>query len=119
MGERKKIKVFVSGPYTKGDVAQNVKAAIHAADMLTTCGYIPFVPHLTHFWHMIYPHSYEFWCEQDNEWLLVCNVVLRLPGESAGSDAETKLAEEHGIPVYYDIDSILHDFGDFTSVRNI
>ena len=26
----------------------------------------PFVPHGTHFWHMLFPRPYEFWLDLDN-----------------------------------------------------
>lgn len=93
-------KVYIAGPYTKGDVAMNVRAAIWAGDLLAGAGYAPFIPHLTHFWHLVCPRVWEFWLEQDLAWLEVCDCVLRLPGESAGADLEVKRAEELGIPVY-------------------
>jgi len=95
------MRVFVSGPYTNGDVAVNVRTAILAANRLLRKGHIPFVPHLTHFWHLVVPHPYEDWLELDMEWLKVCDAVLRLPGESPGADVEVRLAESLGIPVYY------------------
>lgn len=35
--------VYISAPYTKGDVAQNVKRVLDVADKLLEMGYIPFV----------------------------------------------------------------------------
>lgn len=32
-----------------------------------------------------------------------CDAVLRLEGESKGADNDVRLANERGIPVYYDI----------------
>jgi hypothetical protein len=32
-----------------------------------------------------------------------CDAVLRLPGPSTGADNDVKIAQERGIPVYYDI----------------
>jgi hypothetical protein len=94
-------KIYVAGPYTKGDVAVNVRNAIDMAHRLANLGYWPFVPHLSHFWHMLRPRPYEFWCELDNVFLPHCDALLRLPGESKGADAEVKLAESLGIPVHY------------------
>ena len=45
--------VYVAGPYTLGDVAVNVHEAIHVADLLLGLGFIPYVPQLTHFWHLM------------------------------------------------------------------
>jgi hypothetical protein len=43
------IKVYLAGPYTKGDVAENIHNVIKVADTLTDCGYVPYIPHLSHF----------------------------------------------------------------------
>ena len=78
-----------------------MRNAVLAADRLLRKGHIPYVPHLTHLWHMIVPHLYEDWLTLDKEWLKICDAVLRLPGESHGADDEVKTAECLGIPVYY------------------
>lgn len=93
-------RVYVAGPYTKGDVVLNVRAAILAADALLTAGYIPFLPHTTMFWHLVAPHEIEVWYDYDLAWLRQCEAVVRLPGESTGADAEVAAAKELGIPVY-------------------
>lgn len=93
-------KIYIAGPYTKGDVAENVRTAVLVGDRLAKAGYAPFIPHLTYFWHLLCPHDWEFWLEQDLEWLAVCACVLRLPGESVGADREVERAEELGIPWY-------------------
>jgi hypothetical protein len=100
-------KVYVAGPYTKGDVAVNVKNAIEAADKLAQLGFAPYVPHLVHLWHMMYPQSYDFWCRLDNEFVVLCDAVLLLPGESAGAEAEVALAERSCIPVFKSIQELL------------
>jgi hypothetical protein len=97
-------RVYIAGPYTKGDVAANVRAAVDAAEQVAKLGHFPYVPHLTHFWHLIHPHDWTFWMALDQEWLLQCDCVIRLPGESRGADDEVALAERHGIPVYYGLD---------------
>ncbi|RPI64256.1 MAG: DUF1937 family protein [Planctomycetaceae bacterium] len=100
------MKIYVAGPYTKYDVAINVRNAVKMADKLARRGHTPFVPHLTHFWHIISPHTYEFWLEQDLEWLSVCDALIRLPGESDGADKEVAYAVEHGIPVFYRLSDV-------------
>lgn len=97
------MKIYIAGPYTKGDVAQNVRTAIIVGDRVSRLGHVPFIPHLTHFWHMVIPREYQFWLDQDMEWLKMCDAVLRLPGESAGADKEVAYAEEHGMTVYYSV----------------
>ena len=96
-----RLRVYVAGPYTKGDVALNVKAAIEAGNRLLNAGFAPFVPHLTHFWHMLCPQPYETWLDLDNQFILCCEALLRLPGESSGAEKEVALALSLNIPVFY------------------
>ena len=102
-----KKKVYIAGPYSKGDVEYNVGTALAVAERLMVEGHVPFVPHLTHFWHLAHPHSYQFWLNYDNEWLPLCDVLLRLKGESSSADEEVRLAISLNIPVFYDIVSLL------------
>jgi hypothetical protein len=99
-------RVYVAGPYTKGDVAVNVRNAILAANELADRGFVPFIPHLFHFWHLVTPRPYEDWTRLDFEWLPFCDALLRLPGESSGADAEVVAASELGIPVFYRLDDL-------------
>jgi hypothetical protein len=94
------MKIYVAGPYTKGDVAQNVRDAITVGNNLRALGHTPFIPHLTHFWHLIIPHDYEYWMDLDIEWLLECDAVFRIQGESTGADKEVAIAEYYDLPVY-------------------
>lgn len=101
------MRVYIAGPYTLGDTAINVRVAIMAADQLLRKGHAPFIPHMSHFWHMMYPHKYETWLWYDMEWLKVCGAVVRLPGESMGADGEVAWAKQKGIPVFDSVDAFL------------
>ena len=57
-----------------------------------------------YFWHFLNPKPYETWIKLDEEWVLRCDALLRLPGESKGADAEVAQAKKHRIPVYYSIE---------------
>jgi hypothetical protein len=103
------ITVYIASPYTKGDVAQNVRRQIDAANQLAKLGYVPFWPLSSHFWHMVHEHEYEFWMRQDEEWVRRCDCLLRLPGESAGADQEVALAKSLNIPVFYSIESLIEN----------
>jgi hypothetical protein len=103
-------KIYIAGPYTKNDVAVNVRNAFKAANELADLGFAPFVPHSTHFWHMLFPRPYDFWLELDAEFLPCCDAVLRLPGDSSGADKEVQFATSRGIPVFNDISSIVKFF---------
>jgi len=94
-------KIYIAGPYTKGDVAVNVHDAIHMADDIFDLGGIPYLPHLTHFWHLLSPRRWEDWLIMDTAWIVHCDAIFRLPGESKGADRECQLAIEMGIPVLY------------------
>jgi len=94
------LKVHVAGPYTNPDPAQNTRNAIAMGDALFCAGFTPFIPHLTHFWHLQIDHPYEEWLEYDNQWIPCCDAVLRMPGESSGADKEVALALSLGIPVF-------------------
>ena len=104
------IKVYIAGPYSKGDVAVNVRNAFEAANKLADLGFAPFVPHYTHFWHMMFPRPYDFWLKLDKQFLPCCDALLRLPGESHGSDTEVEFAKNLNIPVFFDIDSLVNYF---------
>jgi nucleoside 2-deoxyribosyltransferase len=103
---KKKIKVYVAGPYTKGDPAANVRTAILAGNELYDVGFVPFIPHLNHLWHMLEPRPYPEWLAYDMEWLDVCDVVLRLPGPSYGAQREVERAREQGKPVFHSIEDL-------------
>lgn len=99
---QKKIKVYIAGPYTKGDPFENTKKAIELGQRLLDAGYCPFVPHLTHFWHtMIQENPWEVWMDLDLQWLPTCDVVFRMEGESKGADIEVSEANRLGVPVVY------------------
>lgn len=101
-----KPRIYIAGPYTKGDVAVNVRRAIEEADWLLSLGCTPYLPHLTHFWHLICPRAYEDWMALDLEWLGVCHAIYRLSGESTGADSEVDSAGRMGMPVLRSRDEV-------------
>ena len=101
--------IYIAGPYTIGDVVQNLRTAISAANKLSAAGYVPFVPHLTHFWHFLYPHNIDFWYQYDLLWLEKCDCLIHLAGESKGADIEVHFAETHNIAVYNSIEEAINN----------
>lgn len=93
-------KVYIAGPYSHGDVARNVRNAITFAHELARRGYAPYVPHLNHFWHLVYPRPYAEWMALDTVWVAQCDALLRIPGLSPGADQEVPLAARLGIPIF-------------------
>lgn len=98
--------IYIASPYTLGDTALNVRAQIEAAEEIINLGHVPYVPLLTHFWHMISPHDHHYWMNLDRPWLLQCDAVLRLPGESKGAEEEVRVAQIHKMMVFYSLQEI-------------
>lgn len=42
----------------------------------------------------------------DMKWLLNCDVLLRIPGESMGADTEVIIAKKHSIPIIYNLEDL-------------
>ena len=105
------IYVYVAGPYRLPDPVENTHRAAVVADRLADLGYVPLVPHAaTMLWHVIKPRPVEYWLEWDKQWLRKCDVMLRLPGLSHGSDAEEALADKLGIPVVFSVEQLVVKF---------
>lgn len=107
------IKVYIASPYTLGDVAVNVKYQMDVANELMELGFAPFTPLLTHFLHMAHPRPYEDWIKVDKVWVLACDALLRLGGQSSGADSEVELAKQNDIPVFYGTVELLNSLDDF------
>ncbi len=101
------MKVYVAGPYSTPDPCENTYNAVDLGTLLLDEGFVPFIPHLSHFWHTMRPRPYKTWIAYDLEWVAVCDVVYRLPGHSPGSDGEVAFAAARGIPVVYSIDALI------------
>jgi Domain of unknown function (DUF4406) len=99
------MRIYVAGPISLGNMADNARVAIQAADELMKAGHSPFVPHLSVFWQIVSGHEYERWLNYDFEWIRVCEALVRLPGESKGSDREVEFARFLGIPVFFGLDA--------------
>lgn len=102
-----KIRIYIASPYTKGDVAVNVKAQIDAFAELMDAGFAPHAPLYSHFQHMVHPRPYDKWLELDFEWIPWCDCLVRLPGESSGADKEVEFATKLGMPVFYSIEEAI------------
>lgn len=91
--------LYVAGPYTSGDPAENVHRAVKLATYLMDSGLAwPLVPHLSHLWHLISPRPYSDWIALDQALLERCDGLIRLPGVSTGADGETDWCDDHDVP---------------------
>ncbi len=86
---------------------ENIRQALEAAQLLRQMGFVPFVPHLSFFWDLVFPHGDgvnhdgNYWMEYDRDIIERCQAMFRLEGESKGADMETEWAREMQIPVFY------------------
>lgn len=92
--------VYIASPYT-GDEERNTVFQIMVANKLVRLGFIPVWPLASHYWHLQYPHDYEYWMYLDFEYIKRCDALLRMGGKSAGADREVEFAQSLGIPVFY------------------
>ena len=99
--------VYIASPYTHGDVAVNVKNQMDTFIKLRENGFVPIAPLMCHFIHISHPRDYDFWFDTAVDWLLKCDFLVRLKGESAGADKEELIAKENDIKIYYGIDELL------------
>jgi hypothetical protein len=106
--------VYVAGPISKGDLRENIRIACDAGMRLLKAGFAPLVPHATCYLDGTgEPHilpsgtTHEDWMAADLPWVSVTQCLLRLPGESVGADQEVEKARSLGIPVYFDIDTLI------------
>lgn len=117
-------RVYIAGPISKGDLADNVNSATLAFIRLAREGFAPFCPHWSVFsggcayvgegevvargtsiGNVMMSHA--DWIGVDLPWVAVANAVVRLPGESVGADAEVAHAIALGIPVFDGLDSLI------------
>lgn len=120
----RRLRVYIAGPITKGDLAHNVNQATAAFKELAEAGFSPWCPQWSAFSggaargpvaapdgqiiNAVYavgsvhgcglPHG--TWLDVDLPWVEVADVVLRLPGESTGADRECDHAAANGVPVF-------------------
>ena len=85
-------RVYLSGPITKGNRSWNLYQALEAHRLLLQAGYAVLNPMLT----MLHPDEkaipHHVWLESDFAFIRACELLIRLPGESVGADAEVEFA---------------------------
>lgn len=96
--------IYVAGPYTVGNQSQNVYNALHFGDYLLSRGATPYIPHLSHHWSLSTiggsERTYDEWMDICFNVLHRCNALVRLRGESPGSEMEVEYAKELQIPIF-------------------
>jgi hypothetical protein len=107
------MKIYIAGPYSADTAAQrqaNTTAAIDAGLAMLELGHYPFIPHLTHYVdkraeELDIEMEWEDYIEWDSQFLQDCDAFLYL-GSSTGADLERERAEELGLNIYTDIESV-------------
>jgi hypothetical protein len=104
----RRTRVYIAGPMTgSGNPYVNIRKALDAYEVLLDRGYAPYLPHLTAYVEAaIGGRDTSVWLSLDRAFLSVCDCLLRLPGESPGSDKEVEWMKELGRPVYESLDSL-------------
>ena len=91
--------LYVAGPYSSDPVIGTRLALVTAMAIYERTEFVPVVPHLTFFWHLVTPQPYDVWLDIDLTVLERCHAITRLPGESAGADREVEHAIKIGLPL--------------------
>jgi hypothetical protein len=90
--------LYIAGPYTATDPVVNTRAAILVGDIVyRETHWLPLVPHVSLLNHLVAPHEPEHWYDYDLHLLEHCQAIVRLPGESLGSDREESHALQNVI----------------------
>jgi|688.fasta_scaffold12342_25 hypothetical protein len=101
--------IYIASPYSGYDDKQAaVNVQIDAFAVLRDAGHQPIAPLLSHYVDERHPASYERWMQWCMTMVSVADLVVRLPGESKGADAEVAEARRRGIPVVYGVESIVN-----------
>lgn len=117
-------RVYIAGPISHGDLAENIRQAEEAFYTLLKAGYSPFCPHWSCYGSgpkrksngVIYAlansfgredMTHEDWMGADLPWVEVSDALLRLPGKSVGADREVETARINGIPIFTNIGNLI------------
>lgn len=92
-------RIYISGPITKGCRNENFSQAAKAQIELMQAGWSTYNPMLSMANFASEECDWETWLECDESWVLVSDLVLRLPGASLGAERECEFARRHNIPV--------------------
>src|SRR5258708_14192977 len=93
--ERKAL-IFLAGPFS-GNVNQNIANVLSRADSLVEAGFVPYIPHLCHYWDEITNRERVFWLDYHKQFILRSD-GLWVSGSSPGTDDEKGFAEQIGLP---------------------
>jgi hypothetical protein len=92
-GEKRKMKVYISGPITNNpDYKREFAVYEHQIKLM---GYYPVNPAA----HFVEGYTWADYIKRDIKWLLDCDYIVKIPGwdKSKGARLESRIAESVGI----------------------
>jgi hypothetical protein len=96
--------------YLASPISSNPEAILWVAlenpNQIIDKGHNPYIPNLMYYLEERKEREYETWMTLDEEWLVTCEAVYRIPGESPGADREMKLAVDLGLLVIGHLDDL-------------
>ena len=104
-----KIRVYVAGAYSSPTLIgalDNMRRGMQLAFKVLKAGFSPFVPWFDYHFSLIGDVTIEEYQGYCLPWIEVSDAMLIVPEgveESNGTQAELKLAEELGIPIFYSL----------------
>lgn len=107
----RRLRVYISGPITKGSREDNYDQADEMNRHLIEAGFAPLNPMFSMFSRYAFEIKHSDWMEVDLAWIECADAVIRLPGESVGADMETSHAEKLGIPVFKNVEDLKSSMG--------
>lgn len=99
-------RIYISGPITKGDQDHNFRQADEANKELIEAGFAPLNPMFSMKSAFANTIAHHEWLDVDFAFIDCCEAVVRLPGESAGADAECDYARSIGVPVFEGVSNL-------------
>ena len=111
------VKVYIAGPYSADNVMNvlhNIRKGIEMSYRVFAEGMAPFCPWLDYQYVLMDKErklTIQDFYDYSIAWLLVSDAMLVLEGWqlSKGTLKEIEIAKERGIPVFYDIESLIKE----------
>jgi hypothetical protein len=109
-------RIYIAGSYSADNVLgllDNIRKGIRKGCEVMLEGYSPFVPWLDYQMHLSLREGEELsvqdFYDYSMTWLTVSDAVLVLPNSenSYGTQKEIAMAYQSGIPVFYDMESLM------------
>lgn len=90
--------VYVAGPYTaskaRGTTEEDhVRFAHLTGNDLIDLGFIPLIPHNSHYLHLMKERPYDVWMDIDQLLIERCDALYRMKAPSSGADEEVRVCE--------------------------